>query len=105
MGLLDKRRAWAIISACDEILKGDFDREFIISPYQAGTGTSHNMNANEVIANRSNQILGAALGTYKYIHPNDHVNMSQSTNDVIPVSIRIASLLLLPKLLTTIQDL
>lgn len=105
LGLLDKRRARAIISACDEILKGDFDREFIISPYQAGAGTSHNMNVNEVIANRSNQILGAALGTYKYIHPNDHVNMSQSTNDVIPVSIRIASLLLLPKLLTTIQDL
>jgi len=105
LGLLDKEKAHAITSACDEILNGGFNQEFIVSPYQAGAGTSHNMNVNEVIANRSNEILGAPLGTYKYIHPNDHVNMSQSTNDVIPAAIRIASLTLLPKLLANIKNL
>ena len=64
----------------------------MVDPFQAGAGTSHNMNANEVIANRANELLGAPLGSYKPVNPNDHVNMAQSTNDVIPTAIRLAGL-------------
>jgi aspartate ammonia-lyase len=66
--------------------------EFIVDPYQAGAGTSHNMNANEVLANRANELLGHERGTYSPVHPNDHVNMAQSTNDTIPTNIRLATL-------------
>jgi fumarate hydratase class II len=81
----------AIAQAAKEVMDGKWDDQFVVDPFQAGAGTSHNMNANEVIANRATQILGGDLGKY-YVHPNDHVNMAQSTNDVIPTSIRLGAL-------------
>jgi len=103
LNLLKKDKQEAIIQSCNEILSGKFQDQFVISPYQAGAGTSLNMNVNEVIANRANELLEAPLGSYKYIHPNDHVNMSQSTNDVIPAAIRIAACNLTIELLTEIN--
>ncbi len=97
-GLLPRRHANAISRACEEILKGRFDAQFVVDVYQAGAGTSFNMNANEVIANRANELLGARKGAYRPLHPNDHVNMSQSTNDTFPTAIRLAALLRLPEL-------
>ncbi|MEQ1869050.1 MAG: aspartate ammonia-lyase [Vicinamibacterales bacterium] len=90
---LDADVATAIIAAADEILGGALRDQFVIDVYQAGAGTSHNMNANEVLANRASELLGGARGTYDRVHPNDHVNMSQSTNDVYPTSTRLALLL------------
>jgi len=90
LGLLDTQVAGAIIQACDEILAGQFHAEFAVDAIQGGAGTSTNMNANEVIANRANQIMGGELGTYDRVHPNNHVNMSQSTNDVYPTALRLA---------------
>jgi aspartate ammonia-lyase len=87
---LDARRAEAIIGAADEILGGGLRDQFVVDVYQAGAGTSHNMNTNEVLANRAAEILGGARGAYTDVHPNDHVNMSQSTNDVFPTATRIA---------------
>ena len=98
-GRLDPRLADAIVTAADEVLAGRHRDQFIVDVYQAGAGTSHNMNCNEVLANRANQLLGGALGTYTPIHPNDHVNMAQSTNDVIPTAMRLATLATLPALL------
>src|SRR3954462_12803344 len=92
-GRLEPRLADAIVQAADEVLSGQHRDQFIVDVYQAGAGTSHNMNCNEVLANRANEILGAARGAYQPVHPNDHVNMAQSTNDVIPTAMRIASLL------------
>jgi aspartate ammonia-lyase len=83
----------AIMDAADEILSGRLRDQFVVDVYQAGAGTSHNMNANEVLANRAAEILGAPRGGYERVHPNDHVNMSQSTNDVFPTSTRLALLL------------
>ncbi|HEX6991195.1 MAG TPA: aspartate ammonia-lyase [Gemmatimonadales bacterium] len=97
-GRLETRLADAIIQAADEVLAGQHRDQFIVDVYQAGAGTSHNMNCNEVLANRANQLLGGALGTYKPVHPNDHVNMAQSTNDVIPTAMRLATLATLPAL-------
>jgi len=97
-GRLEARLADAIIAAADEILAGQHREHFVVDPYQAGAGTSHNMNINEVLANRANELLGAKRGEYKPIHPNDHVNMAQSTNDVIPTAIRLAAVTELPKL-------
>ena len=94
-GRLEKRLADAIIRAADEVLAGGYREHFVVDPYQAGAGTSHNMNCNEVLANRANEILGAKRGEYKPVHPNDHVNMAQSTNDVIPTAIRLGTLMLL----------
>ena len=91
-GRLDARLADAIIKAADEVLAGQHRDQFVVDPYQAGAGTSHNMNANEVLANRANELLGANRGEYKPVHPNDHVNMAQSTNDTIPTNIRLAAL-------------
>jgi aspartate ammonia-lyase len=91
-GRLDAKLADAIIQAADEVLAGKYADQFIVDPYQAGAGTSHNMNVNEVLANRANELLGAARGTYSPVHPNDHVNMAQSTNDTIPTNIRLACL-------------
>ena len=85
--------ARAIIAAADEILAGKLRDQFVVDVYQAGAGTSHNMNTNEVLANRAAELLGAAKGAYTRVHPNDHVNMSQSTNDVFPTATRIALLL------------
>lgn len=94
-GQLDERRAKAIMQAADEIVQGKLHDQFVVDIYQAGAGTSHNMNANEVIANRAIEILGGKRGDYSIVHPNDHVNMGQSTNDVIPTVMRIASLMTL----------
>ena len=91
-GRLDARLADAIVEACDEVLGGAHHGQFVVDVYQAGAGTSHNMNINEVLANRANELLGAARGAYAPVHPNDHVNMAQSTNDVIPSAIRLAVL-------------
>ena len=91
-GRLDARLADAIVAAADEVLGGKYRDQFIVDPYQAGAGTSHNMNVNEVLANRANEMLGAKRGEYAPVHPNDHVNMAQSTNDTIPTTIRLACL-------------
>src|ERR671924_453162 len=88
----------AIVRAADEIIAGQHRDQFVVDVFQAGAGTSHNMNVNEVLANRANELLGAKRGTYAPIHPNDHVNMAQSTNDVIPTTIRLACLAELPRL-------
>ena len=85
----------AIVQATDEILKGQFRDQFVVDVYQAGAGTSHHMNINEVLANRALEILGKEKGNYKEVSPNDHVNYGQSTNDVIPTAIRVGSLLAL----------
>src|SRR6185312_5049325 len=91
-GRLDGRLADAIVAAADEVLSGKHMDQFVVDPYQAGAGTSHNMNVNEVLANRANELLGGNRGEYKPVHPNDHVNMAQSTNDTIPTNIRLACL-------------
>ena len=94
LGKLDVRIAEAIEEACREVLDGKFRDQWVVDVYQAGAGTSFNMNTNEVLANRANERLGSALGTYKPIHPNDHVNMSQSTNDTFPTAMYVAALVL-----------
>jgi aspartate ammonia-lyase len=93
LGRLEPEIARAIIAAADEILEGGLRDQFVVDVYQAGAGTSHNMNANEVLANRAAEILGEPRGTYRRVHPNDHVNMGQSTNDVFPTATRLALLL------------
>jgi aspartate ammonia-lyase len=90
---LEPRIGDAIIRAADEVLGGALRDQFVVDVYQAGAGTSHNMNANEVLANRAAEILGGARGEYRLVHPNDHVNMGQSTNDVYPTATRLALLL------------
>ena len=104
-GRLEARLADAIVQAADEVLAGEHRDQFIVDIYQAGAGTSHNMNCNEVLANRANQILGGELGTYTPVHPNDHVNMAQSTNDVIPTAMRLATLASLPAFLSAMDRL
>ncbi|HEV7391859.1 MAG TPA: aspartate ammonia-lyase, partial [Burkholderiales bacterium] len=104
-GRLDAKLADAIIQAADEVLGGKHRDQFVVDVYQAGAGTSHNMNANEVLANRANEILGAKRGGYSPVHPNDHVNMAQSTNDVIPTAIRLACVTELPKLEKSFEQL
>ena len=104
-GRLDPVLADAIVQAADEVLIGAHRDDFVVDVYQAGAGTSHNMNCNEVLANRANEILGFPRGRYSPIHPNDHVNMAQSTNDVIPTAMRLVGLSLLPALLDAMQDL
>ena len=97
-GRLEAKLADAIVKAADEVLAGQHRDQFVVDVYQAGAGTSHNMNVNEVLANRANEILGGSRGTYSPVHPNDHVNMAQSTNDVIPTAIRLGCLTELPAL-------
>jgi aspartate ammonia-lyase len=104
-GRLEARLADAIVRAADEVLGGQHRDQFIVDVYQAGAGTSHNMNCNEVLANRANEILGAARGSYLPVHPNDHVNMAQSTNDVIPTAMRLATLAMLPGTLRSLERL
>src|SRR6187200_1315729 len=96
LGRLGSHVADAIQQAADEILAGRFRDQFVIDVYQAGAGTSHNMNTNEVLANRAAEILGDAKGVYSRVHPNDHVNMGQSTNDVFPTATRLALLAMMP---------
>src|ERR1700688_888485 len=105
IGRLDPAVARAIVSAADEILAGRFRDQFVVDVYQAGAGTSHNMNANEVLANRAAELLGETRGTYRRVHPNDHVNMSQSTNDVFPTSMRLALLMTAGALAGAARDL
>ena len=90
-GRLDPKLADAIVQAADEILAGKHRDQFVVDVYQAGAGTSHNMNCNEVLANRANELLGGARGSYSPVHPNDHVNASQSSNDVFPSAIHLAA--------------
>jgi aspartate ammonia-lyase len=104
LGLLDARRAAAIRRAAREILAGRHLDQFVVDVYQAGAGTSENMNLNEVIANRAIEILGGRRGDYALVHPNDHVNMSQSTNDTFPSALRLALLLSLPGLRRSLLD-
>jgi len=104
-GRLDGKLADAIVKAADEVLAGQHREHFIVDPYQAGAGTSHNMNANEVLANRANELLGGKRGEYSPVHPNDHVNMAQSTNDTIPTNIRLACLSELPALSKSFENL
>ena len=87
------------------MLAGAHRDQFVVDPYQAGAGTSHHMNCNEVLANRANELLGGRRGEYQPIHPNDHVNMAQSTNDVIPTAIRLAALSQLAALLAALDRL
>ncbi len=104
-GQLSRRFASAISRACDEVLRGKFNDQFVVDVYQAGAGTSFNMNMNEVLANRANELLGARKGSYKFLRPNDHINMAQSTNDTFPTAIRLASLMALPPLVESMEQL
>src|SRR5512138_1009988 len=102
-GVLDAKLAEAIVSAAGEVAAGKHDAQFPVDIFQTGSGTSSNMNANEVISNRAIQILGGTIGSKKPVHPNDHVNMGQSSNDVIPTAMHLAALdsienLLIPSL-------
>jgi len=104
LGWLDAKLADAILQACDRILNGELLDQFMVDRFQAGAGTSHNMNTNEVIANVANVALGGEKGQYKPVHPNDHVNMAQSTNDTIPTAIRLAALAKLPRLVRAVSE-
>ena len=106
LGLLKKRTARAIELASQEVMQGRWDKQFVVDVFQTGSGTSTNMNANEVIANRANEILGGKKGTYRPVHPNDHVNLGQSSNDVFPSVVHITSVFLLQqKLLPALSGL
>jgi aspartate ammonia-lyase len=104
-GWLEPRLAAAIVAAADAIGDGRYHDHFVVDRFQAGAGTSHNMNTNEVIANLANAALGGKRGDYRPVHPNDHVNMGQSTNDTIPTAIRLAALAKLPRLATAVERL
>ena len=104
--LMDRERGQAIVEAAQEVIEGRWDVEFVVDPFQAGAGTSHNMNTNEVIANRASQILGIEIDNpEKPVHPNDHVNMAQSTNDTIPTAIRLGCLWRLDELTGEVERL
>jgi aspartate ammonia-lyase len=105
LGAVSKERAAAIAAAAQEVIDGKWDTEFVVDVFQAGAGVSFHMNANEVIANRANQLLGAALGSYAKVHPNDHVNYGQSTNDVFPTAMRLGALLALEGLYPVLDSL
>src|SRR5699024_1982237 len=105
VGYLDDTIGKAITGACQEIIDGKFHKEFIVDPIQGGAGTSVNMNANEVIANRALELLGKEKGDYDVIHPNIHVNMAQSTNDAFPTAIHIATINLIKALEITMGQL
>src|SRR5690625_407531 len=98
LGVLDDERAAAIETACEEIVGGALHEHFVVDVIQGGAGTSTNMNANEVIANRALEILGHERGQYEHLHPNNHVNLGQSTNDVYPTAIRLTMMLSFPGL-------
>lgn len=101
--VLEDEKKDAIVYACDAIIEGKYHDQFITDMVQGGAGTTHNMNANEVIANIANEKLNGSLGTYEYIHPNDHVNMSQSTNDVFPTSGKMAAIVLTKRALEELE--
>jgi fumarate hydratase class II len=104
LGLLPEELAMPVFQAAYEIMEGQWDSQFVVDPFQAGAGTSHNMNANEVIANRATEIMGGRRGEYR-VRPNDHVNMAQSTNDTIPTAIRLGCLWRLDELLAALDGL
>jgi aspartate ammonia-lyase len=97
LGVLDKKVSVAIVKAADEVIAGKLDNEFILDAFQAGAGTPLHMNVNEVIANRAEEILGGKKGQYKLVHPNNHVNMAQSSNNVVPSAVKIAAIRLAEK--------
>jgi len=105
LGLLDEKTANAIIAAAKEVQEGKLHDHFVVDVFQAGAGVSFHMNSNEVIANRAAELLGGELGEYKHVHPNDHVNYGQSTNDVFPTAMRLATLLELEKLYVSLDEL
>jgi aspartate ammonia-lyase len=105
LGMLDPKISGAIVKAADEILGGKYREWFVVDVFQAGAGTSHNMNTNEVLANRAIELLGGVKGDYGLVNPNDHVNMAQSTNDVCPTAIRIAALMEVRLLLEKLRQL
>ncbi len=105
LGRLTPEVGRAIVRAADEVLKGGLRDQFVVDVYQAGAGTSHNMNVNEVLANRAAELLGDKRGRYTRVHPNDHVNMSQSTNDVFPTATRLALLMATPDLVHAAREL
>jgi aspartate ammonia-lyase len=105
LGKLDKQIGRAIVGAADEVLAGKHREQFVVDVFQAGAGTSHNMNTNEVLANRALELLGEKRGSYVRVHPNDHVNMAQSTNDVFPTAMRIALLKASPELAGVLERL
>jgi aspartate ammonia-lyase len=105
LNLIDAKRAAAIIRAADEVIAGKLDDQFVVDVYQAGAGVSFHMNANEVIANRAIEILGRRRGDYEVCHPNDHVNFGQSTNDVYPTAMRLATILLFEEVLESLGEL
>ena len=105
LGLIDDKTANAIVAAAKEVQEGKWDEHFPVDVFQAGAGVSFHMNSNEVIANRASELLGGAKGEYKHVHPNDHVNYGQSTNDVFPTAMRVATLLELEKLYPVLDGL
>ena len=105
LGVLDPLLGKAIVWAADEVLAGRLQDQFVVDVFQAGAGTSHNMNVNEVLANRANELLGGKRGEYHPVHPNDHVNMAQSTNDVFPTAMRLAAIFLSQGLISTLESL
>ncbi|NLX37805.1 MAG: aspartate ammonia-lyase [Chloroflexi bacterium] len=105
LGQLDERRGEAIVAAAQRLADGELHDQFVVDPFQAGAGTSHNMNANEVIANLANESLGGQRGVYDPVNPNDHVNMAQSTNDVIPTVTRVGAARLVGPLLAQVERL
>ena len=104
-GRLAKETGTAIVSAADEALAGSLADQFVVDPFQAGAGTSHNMNVNEVLANRAAELLGGGRGDYRLVNPNDHVNMAQSTNDVFPTAMRLACLRQTESILPVLREL
>lgn len=104
LGLVEENIANAIIEAAKEVQQGKWDEHFVVDVFQAGAGVSFHMNSNEVIANRASELLGGVRGEYKHVHPNDHVNYGQSTNDVFPTAMRLATLLELEKLYTALDN-
>jgi aspartate ammonia-lyase len=105
VGWLDQRIGAAIVTACEEVYSGSFHDQFVVDVFQAGAGTSFNMNVNEVLANRALEILGKEKGEYKSVSPNDHVNMAQSTNDTYPTALHLSVLMALDQLLMVLDDL
>jgi aspartate ammonia-lyase len=105
LGLLDKERTRAIAAACDEVRKGALQEHFIVDVIQGGAGTSTNMNANEVIANRALELMGRERGDYSVLHPNEHLNMGQSTNDVVPTALKIAAWFAIHRLIDAMNGL
>ncbi|MFW5784041.1 MAG: lyase family protein, partial [Spirochaetota bacterium] len=105
LGTVEQRLADAVVRAADEVLAGRWDEHFPIDVFQTGSGTSWNMNANELIANRANEILGEPIGLRQPVHPNDHVNRGQSSNDVIPTAIHVADRMELPSLVASVRRL